>query len=63
MNILAFILVGTIAFSLCSIYPMISIAQEEEKTGGQLPEKIDIPLNFTLKASEGSYSNAKRTRC
>jgi hypothetical protein len=62
MNILAFILVGTIAFSLCSTYPMISIAQEEEEeTGGQLPGKMDIPLNFTLKAQGGDDEKLNAT--
>lgn len=62
MNILALILVGTIAFSLGVSYPMMSIAQEEEEqTGGQLPEQIEIPLNFTLKAQGGDNEQLNAT--
>jgi hypothetical protein len=64
MNILAFILVGTIAFSLGVSYPMMSIAQEEEEeeqTGGQFPEQIEIPLNFTLKAQGGDNEELNAT--
>lgn len=61
MNILAFILVGTIAFSLGVSYPMMSIAQEEEQTGGQLSEQIEIPLNFTLKAQGGDNEELNAT--
>ena len=63
MNILAFILVGTIAFSLGVSYPMMSLAQEEEEeqTGGQLPEQLEIPLNFTLKAQGGDNEELNAT--
>lgn len=62
MNILALILVGTIAFSLGVSYPMMSIAQEEEEqTGGQTPEQIEIPLNFTLKAQSGDNEELNAT--
>jgi len=61
MNILAFILVGTIAFSLGVPYPMMSLAQEENQTGGQSPEKIEIPLNFTLKAQGGDDEELNAT--
>ncbi|HEX5573776.1 MAG TPA: hypothetical protein VFX26_04535, partial [Nitrososphaeraceae archaeon] len=61
MNILAFILVGTIAFSLGVPYPMMSLAQEEEQTGGQSPEQIEIPLNFTLKAQGGDDEELNAT--
>jgi hypothetical protein len=61
MNILAFILVGTIAFSLGVPYPMMSLAQEEDQTGGQCPEKIEIPLNFTLKAQGGDDEELNAT--
>ena len=60
MNILAFILVGTIAFSLGVPYPMMSLAQEEQ-TGGQSPEQIEIPLNFTLKAQGGDDEELNAT--
>ncbi|HXV88696.1 MAG TPA: hypothetical protein VD710_06345 [Nitrososphaeraceae archaeon] len=55
MNILAYILVGTIAFSLGMSYPMMSIAQEEEA------EQIEIPLNFTLKAQDGDNEELNAT--
>ncbi|MDW3654480.1 MAG: hypothetical protein QOK61_08010, partial [Nitrososphaeraceae archaeon] len=62
MNILAFIMVGAIAFSLGVSYPMMSIAQEEEEqTGGQLPEQLEIPLNFTLKAQGGDNEELNAT--
>lgn len=61
MNILAFILVGTIAFSLGVPYPMMSLAQEENQTGGQSPEQIEIPLNFTLKAQGGDDEELNAT--
>lgn len=61
MNILAFILVGTIAFSLGVPYPMMSLAQEENQTGGQSPEQIEIPLNFTLKAQGGDDEEVNAT--
>ena len=61
MNILAFILVGTIAFSLGMSYPMMSQAQEENQTGGQSPEQIEIPVNFTLKAQGGDDEEVNAT--
>ncbi|MGV8106744.1 MAG: hypothetical protein ACP5OH_03105 [Nitrososphaerota archaeon] len=61
MNILAFILVGTIAFSLGVSYPMMSLAQEENQTAGQSPEEIEIPLNFTLKAQGGDDEEVNAT--
>lgn len=70
MNILAFILVGTITLSLGVSYPMMSLAQEEEQTGEsqeeeqtgeQFPEQIEIPLNFTLKAQDGGNEELNAT--
>lgn len=69
MNILAFILVGTITLSLGVSYPMMSLAQEEEQTGEsqeeqtgeQFPEQIEIPLNFTLKAQDGDNEELNAT--
>ena len=61
MNILAFIMVGTIAFSLGVSYPMMSLAQEENQTAGQSPEEIEIPLNFTLKAQGGDDEEVNAT--
>ena len=61
MNILAFILVGTIAFSLGVSYPMMSLAREENQTAGQSPEEIEIPLNFTLKAQGGDDEEVNAT--
>jgi len=62
MNILAFILVGTITLSLGVSYPMMSLAQEEEEqTGEQSPEQIEIPMNFTLKAQGGDNEELNAT--
>lgn len=70
MNILAFILVGTITLSLGVSYPMMSLAQEEQtgepqgeeqQTGEQFPEQIEIPLNFTLKAQDGDNEELNAT--
>jgi hypothetical protein len=61
MNILAFILVGTITLSLGVSYPMMSLAQEEQQTGEQSPEQIEIPLNFTLKAQDGGDEELNAT--
>jgi hypothetical protein len=61
MNILAFILVGTITLSLGVSYPMMSLAQEEEQTGEQSPEQIEIPMNFTLKAQDGDNEELNAT--
>ena len=61
MNILAFILVGTITLSLGVSYPMMSLAQEEEQTGEQSPEQIEIPMNFTLKAQGGDNEELNAT--
>jgi hypothetical protein len=61
MNILAFILVGTITLSLGVSYPMMSLAQEEQQTGEQSPEQIEIPMNFTLKAQDGDNEELNAT--
>jgi hypothetical protein len=57
MNILALILAGTFALSLVVSYPMMSLAQQEQ-TGQQPEEKIDVPLNFTLKGKGDDDNNA-----
>jgi hypothetical protein len=41
-------MVGTIALSLGILYPMMSLAQEEEQTGEQSQDQIEVPLNFSL---------------
>lgn len=61
MNILAFILVGTITLSLGVSYPMMSLAQEEEQTGEQSLDQIEIPMNFTLKAQDGDNEELNAT--
>ena len=61
MNILAFILVGTITLSLGVSYPMMSLAQEEEQTGEQPLDQIEIPMNFTLKAQDGDNEELNAT--
>jgi hypothetical protein len=48
MNTLSLIIVGTIALSLGILYPMMSLAQEEEQTGEQSQDQIEVPLNFSL---------------
>jgi hypothetical protein len=53
-------MVGTIALSLGILYPMMSLAQEEQ-TGNQSSsqQKIDVPMNFSLKApGDGDEQNA-----
>jgi hypothetical protein len=57
MNILALILAGTFALSLVVSYPMMSLAQQEQ-TGQQSEEKIDVPFNFTLKGKGDDDNNA-----
>ena len=51
-------MVGTIALSLGILYPTMSLAQEEQ-TGEQSQEQIDVPLNFSLKVpGDGDEQNA-----
>jgi hypothetical protein len=58
MNTLSLIMVGTIALSLGILYPMMSLAQEEQ-TGEQSQEQIEVPLNFSLKVpGDGNEQNA-----
>jgi hypothetical protein len=52
------ILVATLALSLVISLPMMSLAQEETSTENQIPENIDVPLNFTLKVKGGGEENA-----
>jgi hypothetical protein len=59
MNPLSLITVGTIALSLGILYPMMSLAQEQEQTGEQSQEQIEVPLNFSLKVpGDGDDQNA-----
>lgn len=56
------ILVLTFALSLVVSYPMMSLAQQQPSTGNQSSsqEKIDVPLNFTLKAKGEEDKNATK---
>jgi len=58
MNILALIVVGTFALSLVVSYPMMSLAQQQQ-TGNQSSsqQKIDVPLNFSLKGKGDDDQN------
>jgi hypothetical protein len=60
MNILAIILVGTIALSLGISYPMMSLAQQE-KQSEELPDQIDVPMNLTLKLKDGGNEEVNAT--
>ena len=60
MNILAIILVGTIALSLGISYPMMSLAQQETQSE-ELPDQIDVPMNLTLKAQDGGNEEVNAT--
>jgi hypothetical protein len=60
MNILAIILVGTIALSLGISYPMMSLAQQETQSE-ELPDQIDVPMNLTLKLKDGGNEEANAT--
>jgi hypothetical protein len=44
------IAVTTLALSLVLSFPMMSFTQQQFAAGQQSQEKIDVPLNFTLKA-------------
>lgn len=53
------ILAVTIALSLGILYPMMSLAQEEEQTGEQSQDQIEVPLNFSLNVpGDGDDQNA-----
>jgi hypothetical protein len=60
MNILAIILVGTIALSLGISYPMMSLAQQETQSE-ELPDQIDVPMNLTLKLKDGGNEEVNAT--
>lgn len=60
MNILAIILVGTIALSLGISYPMMSLAQEDTQSE-ELPDQIDVPMNLTLKLKDGGNEEVNAT--
>ena len=51
------ILVLAFALSLVVSYPMMSLAQQQPSIGEKIPEKIDVPLNFTLKVKGGGEEN------
>jgi len=51
------ILVLAFALSLVVSYPMMSLAQQQPSIGEKIPEKIDVPLNFTLKVKRGGEEN------
>ncbi len=59
------IAVTTLALSLVLSFPMMSLTQHQFAAGQQSQEKIDVPLNFTLKAKgdggeeEGNASSTK----
>jgi hypothetical protein len=59
------IAVTTLALSLVLSFPMMSLTQQQFAAGQQPEEKIDVPLNFTLKAKgdggeeEGNASSTK----
>src|SRR4026207_94 len=62
-----FIAVTTLALSLVLSFPMMSLTQRQFAAGQQSEEKIDVPLNFTLKAKGdggdgGEESNASSTK-
>ena len=52
------ILVATLALSLVLSLPMMSLAQENNSTENQIPDKIDVPLNFSLKGAGDDDQNA-----
>ena len=60
MNILAIILVGTIALSLGISYPMMSLAQQETQSE-EFPDQIDVPMNLTLKVQDGGNEEVNAT--
>ena len=60
MNILAIILVGTIALSLGISSPMMSLAQQETQSE-ELPDQIDVPMNLTLKLKDGGNEEVNAT--
>ena len=51
------ILATTLALSLAISLPMMSLAQEKKSTEKQIPDNIDVPLNFTLKVKGGEEKN------
>jgi hypothetical protein len=57
------IAVTTLALSLVLSFPMMSLTQQIV-SGQQSPEKIDVPLNFTLKSKSegGKEGNASSTK-
>ena len=61
------IAVTTLALSLVLSFPMMSLTQQQSAAGQQSEEKIDVPLNFTLKAKGdggdgGEEGNASSTK-
>jgi hypothetical protein len=62
------IAVTTLALSLVLSFPMMSLTQQQFAAAQQSEEKIDVPLNFTLKAKGdggkdgGEEGNASSTK-
>jgi hypothetical protein len=58
------IAVTTLALSLVLSFPMMSLTQQQFAAGQQSEEKIDVPLNLTLKAKGdgGEKGNASSTK-
>jgi hypothetical protein len=59
------IAVTTLALSLVLSFPMMSLTQQQFAAGQQSEEKIDVPLNLTLKAKGdggGEEGNASSTK-
>ena len=63
-----FIAVTTLALSLVLSFPMMSLTQQQFAAAQKSEEKIDVPLNFTLKAKGdggkdgGEEGNASSTK-
>ncbi|HSA72470.1 MAG TPA: hypothetical protein VLD84_00805 [Nitrososphaeraceae archaeon] len=58
------IVVATLALSLVLSFPMMSLTHQQVAAGQQSQEKIDVPLNLTLKAKGdgGEEDNASSTK-
>lgn len=54
------ILVVTVALSFILSYPMMTLAQQQNQTGNQSSseQKIDVPMNFSLKGAGDDDQNA-----
>jgi hypothetical protein len=56
------VVVATLALSLVVSFPMMSLTQQQFAAGQQSQEKIDIPLNFTLKAKGDGGEEGNATK-